>query len=46
VLPWVHRTAAEAIQHRRIGLGDRDLDEQLALLYAIVEALEHRQAAA
>jgi hypothetical protein len=46
VLPWIHRTAAEAVQRGWIRLANYDADEQLALVRAMAEVLAHRRPAA
>jgi hypothetical protein len=46
VLPWVYRTATQAVQRGWIRLADYDAGEQLALLRAMAKVLEHQRAAA
>jgi hypothetical protein len=45
-LPWVERLAHGVVLDGRIGLAERDPDEQLVLLKAVVGLLEHRRSAA
>jgi hypothetical protein len=45
-LPWVERVALEAVQRGWIRLADYDANEQIALVRAIAEVLEHQRDAA
>jgi len=45
-LPWLERVATEAVQRGGLRLADYDANEQIALVRAIAEVLEHQRAAA
>jgi hypothetical protein len=45
-LPWVEREAHEAVHRGWIRLADCDANEQIALVRAIAEVLEHQRAVA
>jgi hypothetical protein len=42
LLPWVTRVAEQLVRGERIGLAERDRDEQLAILRAVVELVTTR----
>jgi hypothetical protein len=42
VLPWIERTAEAFLRGERIGFAERDRDEVLCILRAVVELIRER----